>query len=561
MQNNQHDNFNMTLQQQHEQQQQQQQQYYQPQYFSATVSNMPAYPVSQNPPQGLPQMQPMATNALPTSYLSSSYYPTTSVYNASLQQQQQPYHSYYHNSYHANSFPGNPQQMHQPQHQQQQQMNGSIPPPPPPRRRHPGRRPGSNVADNNNNNSQPTINTNHNNNNNNNQSKNISETNSIQQHRCDPCNTSFPTAQALTAHIKSHICCTKCPFTASRKVVSAHYKANHGQYAGRGLKTVSIQIPGSRNVQRFKICVGNHPDDIKAWIEERKRRFPTRENVENKLQKRKRCREEGAVVGGDVEEGRNSVGKRREENVEGSSGGMRESVQEKNIGMEEKVKDMNPCHIPSMLNSIASLVEGYGSSSDEDDGKTNVESTDDAAIDHEEAVNQQTNSAKVENTTTITIDSTAHQEKSELPNTPCNSTMNSIPPMDHVVDNTSKYKTRQCRYFLRNGTCKNGDTCTYIHDMEQHEAYKKDADARKEKQSQKDRARNQAKKEMNLITSGRREGGLGSGIGGQTLLRKLLENDIRRERSLCLQLLRYIADCNYLQERRDVKEEKKDRHD
>jgi hypothetical protein len=36
------------------------------------------------------------------------------------------------------------------------------------------------------------------------------------------------------------------------------------------------------------------------------------------------------------------------------------------------------------------------------------------------------------------------------------------------------------------------------------------------------------------------------------LLRKLLQNDIRRERSLTLQLLRYIVDCNYLQEKREV---------
>jgi hypothetical protein len=58
---------------------------------------------------------------------------------------------------------------------------------------------------------------------------------------------------------------------------------------------------------------------------------------------------------------------------------------------------------------------------------------------------------------------------------------------------------------------------------------------------------------MNILTTGRAQGmGSNGNIlpSGQTLLRKLLQNDIRRERHLTLQLLRYIVDCNYLQEKR-----------
>jgi Transcriptional repressor len=259
------------------------------------------------------------------------------------------------------------------------------------------------------------------------------------------------------------------------------------------------------------------------------------------MQKRKRFREEGAVVDdGTVEDKRKRhVETMGEENVEGS-GTTNGTVQEtkNDAAMEGKVdEERRCCPVPSTLNSIASLVVGYGSSSDEEeDGKNhNVEWTDTVTT----ALHDKTESATIS------------------PNAVCNTTNSTTD--DQVNNIASKYKTKQCRYFLRNGTCKNGDSCTYIHDMEQHKSYKKNADARKERQSQKDRARNQAKKEMNLLTSGRKDGGgsssLGSGVGGQTLLRKLLENDIRRERSLCLQLLRYIVDCNYLQERRDVKEE------
>jgi len=38
-----------------------------------------------------------------------------------------------------------------------------------------------------------------------------------------------------------------------------------------------------------------------------------------------------------------------------------------------------------------------------------------------------------------------------------------------------------------------------------------------------------------------------------TLLKKLLQNDMHREKMLTLQLLKYIADCNYLQPQRKEK--------
>ena len=39
------------------------------------------------------------------------------------------------------------------------------------------------------------------------------------------------------------------------------------KYSGRGLKTITIAGPGIPT-QKFKICVGNHPEDVKKWIEE-----------------------------------------------------------------------------------------------------------------------------------------------------------------------------------------------------------------------------------------------------------------------------------------------------
>jgi len=79
---------------------------------------------------------------------------------------------------------------------------------------------------------------------------------------CEACNLEFPSEHSYKAHISSHIGCSfpGCSFTASRKVVSGHYSSVHGKFSGRGLKTVTIQLPGSKLIQRFKICVGNHPE-------------------------------------------------------------------------------------------------------------------------------------------------------------------------------------------------------------------------------------------------------------------------------------------------------------
>ena len=302
--------------------------------------------------------------------------------------------------------------------------------------------------------------------------------------------------------------------------------------------------------------MGDHPDDIQAWIAERKRRFPTRENIAKKMDRRKRCRDEGAVAIAGEEKKRKYIGGEIDQKVKDV--GVEDGCLVVKKMEEERVTEKETKGSELPLNSIASLMEGYGSfSSDEevdktitlkrdgDDDDANIESKSGDLNNHNESMD--TLSA----TATISQPLNSHDET--RPSSNCESKQ----PEQRHQDSSSKYKTKQCRYFLRNGTCKNGDGCTYIHDLEQHEAYKSNLDVRKERQSQRDRARNESKKETNLNKSGRQQGGMlkytdCDGTGAQSLLRKLLENDIRRERSLCLQLLRYIVDCNFLQDQRDV---------
>ena len=382
------------------------------------------------------------------------------------------------------------------------------------------------------------------------------------KYTCQPCSITFESHSAYSAHTKAHIQCSYpgCTFKASKKVVGGHYASQHGKYSGRGLKTVTIQPPGSKRSQRFKICVGNHPEDIEAWIKERKKRFPTKERI-LKLEEKKRRREGGGGTDGKNEE-EGSVGKKRcldktNASVVSDNRNSDSAIPKRDDVLPNSKMLDNPKSIQkesSPQDSALSNLLCYGSSSsDDDDG--------DGDGDGDEA-----NSGGEEKKMKPTIDSSSsikehfHMKGTEGNSYTTLSATNSSLGIDDKKnnDNNNKYKTKHCRYFVRNGSCKNGDKCTYIHDIAQHEAYKANRAVQREMQSKRDKAKNEAQREMNLLTTGKANGGSGNGTmlpaTGQTLLRKLLQNDIRRERMLTLQLLRYIVDCNFLQEKRELKD-------
>jgi hypothetical protein len=94
-----------------------------------------------------------------------------------------------------------------------------------------------------------------------------------QKYSCDVCQFHVDSQQALQAHLKSHIQCKECEFQGAPKIVKAHHQTVHGAFSKGGFKTVTVAVPGCK-VQRFRICVGNRPEDIQQWIAERKKRFP-----------------------------------------------------------------------------------------------------------------------------------------------------------------------------------------------------------------------------------------------------------------------------------------------
>ena len=331
---------------------------------------------------------------------------------------------------------------------------------------------------------------------------------------CSVCpNVAFPTHKALDSHIAAHVTCWKegCDFSASKSVVGGHYASVHGKFAGRGLKTVVVAVPGCK-VKKFRICVGDHPDDIKAWIAERKKKFPTRERARKRAGVEEKRKAEGGLPvhsNGDLF----SSGNKRV----ASENGTLYSISEKKARLEGNENKVS-AEVPNKgEGGLTSLIGGYGSSSSDDEG------------DEEKAI-----------ATGSTMPGNVTGDQNNVESRMCRS--------DPAKN--SFFRTRPCRFFMRTGRCRNGDNCNYLHEEGAAEA----AEQRSLEQSQRDKAKRDSRTELGRM--GRndvRNDYIGPGEHAP-LLRKLLQTDIRRERSLTLQLLRYIADCNFLQEKQKAKD-------
>jgi hypothetical protein len=283
-----------------------------------------------------------------------------------------------------------------------------------------------------------------------------------QEWKCKACNLALDSKKALDNHTASHTKCTACGFTAAPKVVKAHYESVHGRFSSAGFKSISVAVPGCQ-VQRFRICVGNRPEDIQAWIAERKRRFPRTSSRSNRSQ--------------------------ASENTAAST------------STSSKKKEEN---------GLSTLLDGYGSSSSssageakEDDKKVVGNAIQDDVYQIEEGRNKQQHASG--------------EEKSELQ-------INSASASNPTAKPDARYRTRPCKFFMRNGTCRNGDNCNFSHE--------KPTQAPKEERSTKRRKTN----------------------SNPTFLEKLLRNDVRREHTLALQLLDYIVETDFLSQREESRD-------
>ncbi|KAJ3408251.1 hypothetical protein HDV05_005067 [Chytridiales sp. JEL 0842] len=100
---------------------------------------------------------------------------------------------------------------------------------------------------------------------------------------CTPCDKTFSVPLQYKNHMSSHKKCPLCDFSAMGKVLALHEVEEHGE-------VMSGDKPKKARVEE-------DPEDVARWIAERKKRYPTDENIQKKEEEAAEKKKLGVIDG------------------------------------------------------------------------------------------------------------------------------------------------------------------------------------------------------------------------------------------------------------------------
>lgn len=294
-------------------------------------------------------------------------------------------------------------------------------------------------------------------------------------------------------------------------------QVNSGNNSGNGYQKVTVAIPGCKP-QSFTVCVGNDPKDVRKWIQERRANYPTKARIRLKEQQ-KQATDKAITY------------------ITPSASFPQTTHAANNIANSLNALSETSSHQKKTV--LGSLLAGYDSSSST--GSNDEKEKDD---NHESPFHH--SPFPPTERTTGTINVTVTGENLKASNT-------SIEFPASYLSNTHLKKT--CRYFLR-GKCLRGKECAFLHGDTVRTAFTEAAsEAEVRPKSVDNRITKRSIEEQQQPENDNKQGTHQekkkarrpprTTCTSNTLLRKMLENDIKREACITLQLLRYIVQSNF----------------
>ncbi|CAM6103892.1 unnamed protein product [Calypogeia fissa] len=336
--------------------------------------------------------------------------------------------------------------------------------------------------------------------------------------RCEACDRTFKNAQQFSAHNNTHVKCDVegCSFEASGRVVKDHKQSAHDN---------SASDPQVRSKFKSK----ENEEEISRWIEERRKHYPTAANIKQKAEEMKARKMRGELVDEDAR-------KRRERLKE---------ILAKQAELGVPVAEVPSYYMSDRYGSLKGKgAKGESSESGANEIQKNGKRGPDRGQVSNGAAKEEEDKEPPTKVPRI-LDGSSHGSAEPAPRVP-KLELDTIQgakrvvvevkedleteaveqpcglPTDEKDHNVPSKTSEKLCFFFKRGRCKKGNRCEFLHE-------------RRPKKKRKD---------DDVISAATQP----APKRAPTLLSKLLESDIRREKSHLLQSFRFFVNNMFLLE-------------